>query len=268
MIYILSKLMNTNYPIILVHGLGAKDNNFFWGRIPKTLQSKGVDVYLGSSQSWGCIEYNAEQLAKRIDEILHQTKKEKVNLIAHSKGGVDARYLISTLGYDNRVASLTTVSTPHRGAEIADFIHKKPFIYKAPIQKAIETMVKVFGDKSSQPYKILEELQTCAMQEFNKKNPNKKNVYYSSYHSILKNATDDLTYYASFQYISKIAGPNDGVVSMKSAEWGESFTLIQGKEKIGISHTDIVDLSRRKISGIEIPDIYVGMVDKLIEKGL
>lgn len=259
--------MKTKYPILLAHGLGAKDNSFFWGRIPKTLQEKGLDVYLGDSESWGCVEYNARQLAARIDEILKQTKKEKVNIIAHSKGGIDARFLISTLGYDDRVASLTTVSTPHRGAEIADFIHGSEIIYRAPVHKAIETMVKVFGDKSPQPYKILEEMQTSTMEEFNQKNPNKKKVYYSSYHSLLKNATDDLTYFASFQYLSKKAGPNDGVVSMKSAEWGETFTLIQGKEKSGISHTEIIDLQRHKISGVDIPNIYIEMVDKLIEKG-
>src|SRR5690606_21994510 len=43
-----------------------------------------------------------------------------VNLFAHSMGGLDSRFLISSLGYGDRVASLTTLSTPHRGTAVAD----------------------------------------------------------------------------------------------------------------------------------------------------
>jgi triacylglycerol lipase len=44
----------------------------------------------------------------------------KVNLIAHSMGGLDARFVVASLGYGDRVASVTTLSTPHRGSAIAD----------------------------------------------------------------------------------------------------------------------------------------------------
>ncbi len=46
-----------------------------------------------------------------------------MNIIAHSMGGLDARYLISRLqpkGVD--VRSLVTVATPHRGSALADYI--------------------------------------------------------------------------------------------------------------------------------------------------
>lgn len=46
----------------------------------------------------------------------------KVNIIAHSMGGLDARYMISALGGANRVASLTTISTPHTGSKVANFV--------------------------------------------------------------------------------------------------------------------------------------------------
>src|SRR6185369_6230360 len=44
----------------------------------------------------------------------------KVNILAHSMGGLDARFAIARLGLADRVASLTTVATPHRGTALAD----------------------------------------------------------------------------------------------------------------------------------------------------
>ena len=44
-----------------------------------------------------------------------------VNLVAHSMGGLDARYLITHLNMAEQVRSLTTVSTPHRGTYLVDW---------------------------------------------------------------------------------------------------------------------------------------------------
>src|SRR6185295_14036690 len=43
----------------------------------------------------------------------------KVNLIGHSEGGLDARYVLAVR--PDLIASLTTVATPHLGADLADF---------------------------------------------------------------------------------------------------------------------------------------------------
>lgn len=50
---------------------------------------------------------------------------EPVHIIAHSMGGLDARFLLSPDNPGNmadRVISLTTISTPHRGSPIADLV--------------------------------------------------------------------------------------------------------------------------------------------------
>lgn len=60
------------------------------------------------------IEDNAAAIAKVVDTALSENNCEKVNIIAHSKGGLDCRYLITSMGYANKVASLTTINTPHR----------------------------------------------------------------------------------------------------------------------------------------------------------
>ena len=59
-------------------------------------------------------------IKRSILEVLTKTGAEKVNLIAHSKGGMEARYMIKVLGMNTHVASLTTISTPHHGSKTMD----------------------------------------------------------------------------------------------------------------------------------------------------
>ena len=79
----------TRYPVVLIHGAGFRDLRWpvYWGRIPAALQAEGAQLYYGLQDCWGSIETNAGQIARRIDEILAETGAQKVNVIAHSKGG-------------------------------------------------------------------------------------------------------------------------------------------------------------------------------------
>lgn len=107
------------YPILLVHGMGFRDNRSigYWGRIPQRLEENGFEVYLSGQDSNGSIESNAKKVSDSIDRILNAKNAEKVNIIAHSKGGLEARYIASTLGYSGKIASITTLSTPHNGSK-------------------------------------------------------------------------------------------------------------------------------------------------------
>lgn len=61
---------------------------------------------------------SAGELDARIRQIVRETGCGKVNIIAHSKGGLDCRYALAKLGTDQYTASLTTINTPHRGANL------------------------------------------------------------------------------------------------------------------------------------------------------
>ena len=183
---------------------------------------------MGNTSSWSGIESNALSLKKTVDSVLAECEVEKVNLIAHSKGGIDSRYLISTLDYAPKVASLTTISTPHFGSEIADFVFDRKYVHTELAKKITRFLAKIYGDKSPDPHKLLEDLTTKNMCKFNEKNFDSPFVYYSSYQNIMKNGFDDLTFFLSYNLIKEIAGENDGIVSLKSSKWGESCTLIKG----------------------------------------
>ena len=120
--------MKTRYPIVLVHGLGMKDTSFMksWGWIDRILRVQGYTVYKSSVDGFGTVESNAKQLKEEIGKILEETGAEKVNIIAHSKGGLDAKYMIQQMDMAKQVASLTTLCTPHKGSPIASFVMRFP----------------------------------------------------------------------------------------------------------------------------------------------
>lgn len=119
------------YPIVLMHGMGGFGTlevgpieiTYFKG-VVEDLAKIGESVFVTLAPPYATSEVRAQAVAKQIDQILARTGKAKVNLIAHSQGGLDARVLASPngLGYGDRIASVTTVATPHRGSKVADAV--------------------------------------------------------------------------------------------------------------------------------------------------
>jgi len=253
------------YPVILVHGIVAHDRKSlidFWGRIPETFRANGIKVYLGNTDSWGRFESNSEILKGTIDKVLQETGSEKVNIIAHSKGGLDSRYTIWKHNYGKAVASLTTICTPHHGTEIADLIFQQKIIHTKNAKKILKTFGEWYGDTNPDMYNVNYQLTTYNMKDFNEKVIMDPNVYYQSVYTTMRNAFDDLLVFNSYLYIKKISGPNDGVVSEKSASWSPNTKKIEK-----ISHPEILDYKKHKISGIHIPDIYMDIVRDLGKRG-
>ncbi|MCL2210910.1 MAG: hypothetical protein FWB95_03190 [Treponema sp.] len=253
------------YPIILVHGIIAHDRESiinFWGRIPETFAENGIKIFLGNTDAWGSFESNAELLKDTIDKVLLETRSGKVNIIAHSKGGLDSRYLIKKYNYGGKVASLTTISTPHHGAELADLIFHQKIVHTKSVKKALEIYGHIIGDINPDLYSVNYELTTQNMKVFNENIIPDEQVFYQSVYTTMKNAFDDIAHFNNYLSIRKVSGDNDGLVSEVSARWSDNI-----KKYENISHTEILDIKKRKISGIHIPDIYMDIVRALGERG-
>ncbi|TPF91640.1 triacylglycerol lipase [Bifidobacterium sp. UTBIF-78] len=119
-----ARICATRYPVLLVHGVFFRDTQAlnYWGRVPAELQRNGATIYYGEHQSAASVPDAARELTARIRRIVEMTGCGKVNVIAHSKGGLDMRYAIARCGAAPYVASLTTVNTPHRGCGFADYL--------------------------------------------------------------------------------------------------------------------------------------------------
>jgi triacylglycerol lipase len=116
------------YPVLLLHGMAGfeKLKNIpvtYFNGVRDDLAAHGeTSVYTTLAPPYDTSEERAKALQTQIDDILKLTGKSKVNLVGHSQGGIDARLLASPngIGYGDRIASVTTVATPHRGSRVSD----------------------------------------------------------------------------------------------------------------------------------------------------
>lgn len=263
------------YPLIMVHGMGFRDNKVlgYWGRIPKELEKMGCRIYYGNQDSNADIETNGEVIRRRIDEVLAETGAEKVNILAHSKGGLDARYAISSLGAADKVASLTTISTPHNGSKSVDLLLKFPDFLVRFAGKCTDLVFRVCGDKEPNSYRVFHSFSTKCASEFNLKNPDAENVYYQSYAFVMKSVFSDMFMFFPSLAVKIIEGQNDGLLTPDAVKWGEFRGIHMSNSRRGISHCDEVDMRRRRLTkrqgdGIsDIVEFYKGVVAELRDKG-
>lgn len=269
-------ICNTKYPILLVHGTGFRDRKWlgYWGRIPKALENAGARVFYGNQDSWATIEQNAEMLREELQRMIQETKCGKVNIIAHSKGGLEARYLASSLHCHDMIASITTISTPHHGSKTLDKVWKlpKPLIRFASV--FVNLWFRLLGDKKPDFYHACEQFSTRYMERFNATNSDMPAVYYQSYATAMKHPFSDILMCVPYVIIKAVEGENDGMVTTGSAQWTNFGGIWRGAAGRGISHCDTVDLRRRSLTkrksenGIsDIRVCYLDIASGLKEKG-
>ncbi len=260
----------TLYPIVMVHGIGFRDLRYFnyWGRAPRYLQRSGSTIYYGHQKAWGTIEENAAAIAQTIDRALEETGSLKVNIIAHSKGGLDSRYLITHMGYSDKVASLTTMSTPHRGSELLDFLNRLPKPVFRKLAQILDRSFAAFGDDSPDSYASAQQLAPAYCEAFNERTPDADGVLYQSYASIMRwSFSDSLLFFPHLLLWLKTGERNDGLVTESSARWGNYLGTLKSKSLRGISHGDMIDLKREDIKGFDSIEIYQSIVQNLKQRG-
>ena len=267
-----SKICETKYPCLLVHGVFFRDAKHFnyWGRIPKELEKNGAKIYYGNHESAASVYDSAVELAEKIKEIVSWCGCEKVNIIAHSKGGLDCRYAISELDIAPYVASLTTINTPHRGCSFADFLlYKSSEKLKNKVANTYNSSFKKLGDKKPDFLAAVNNLTQSYCEDFNKRIHTPENIFCQSVGSKVKKATSGkFPLNFSYHLVKLFDGANDGLVSEKSFAWGEKYTFIESNGTKGVSHGDMIDLNRRNFDGFDVREFYVNLVNDLKNRGL
>ncbi len=258
--------MATRYPILLVHGIALKDFSFFkaFGKIGETLRGAGNVVFTSRIDGFGKVETNAAQLKEEILSILALTGAEKVNIIAHSKGGLDSKYMIAQLGMEGHVASLTTLCTPHGGSPIAANLLRFPKPLLRLVSFWLNLLYRIFGDKEPDAYAVCRQLarrergeqETVAFSD---------TVYCQSYSATLEKSRDDFVMGIPLifsHYFEDDA--SDGMVTQASA----MFENYRGKcVKESVSHSEIVDFMAKKGKREKILGFYTALVGDLEKRG-
>lgn len=265
------KICETKYPVLLVHGVFFRDSKLlnYWGRIPKELADNGARVYYTYQQSALSVEESAAEIKKRIDELCAETGAQKVNIIAHSKGGLDARYAISRLGANEKTASLTTINTPHRGCvfvdRLFDTVSKET---RDRIAAVYNAALKKLGDTSPDFISAVTSLKSSVCEVFDKDINDMPNLLYQSVGSKAKNAHGGkFPLNISYPLVKRFDGENDGLVAVTSMAHGD-FTLVTVSGKRGVTHADMIDLNRENIKGFDVREFYVSLVSDLKRRGL
>ena len=258
--------MQTKYPIILAHGVALREWRIFksFGRIEKTLREAGYAVYAANTDGFGSIENNAAQLKTQIEEILRSESTDKVNIIAHSKGGLDSLYMIQELGMAGAVASLTTLSTPNKGSRIASGLYRLPRWIKGFLAFWINLWYRIFGDKHPDALTVCRQLQLTpndAPERFAVPD----GVYCQSYSATLQRSRDDFLMSIPL-YFSRHWGERntDGLVSVESAKYAEYRGDCLEES---LSHSEIIGLSLKKKKRRKVYAFYLSLCRELAERG-
>ncbi|KAI1313376.1 hypothetical protein EDD11_002686 [Mortierella claussenii] len=222
-------------PVVLCHGFFGFDTldpglDFqldYWYGVREALSEIGCSVHTAKVPPFAGIEQRAQHLKEYIERTVEHGAE--LNLIAHSMGGLDCRYMVSQLQSSHfKVRSLTTLATPHRGSSFADYV-----MSDIVGQRRLElfwTMLKIVGIERG----AAENLTTYYLQdEFNPKTPNHPDVAYFSYGAMFEPGFIS-RFKFSWNVIMDREGPNDGLVSIKSAKWGTYVRTIPNADHMDL----------------------------------
>jgi triacylglycerol lipase len=244
------------YPIVLAHGFFGFDTfagldflTYFY-EVKDELAKDGEPlVFTPTVDPFNDSATRSAQLEARIVSILAETGHAKVNLVAHSQGGLDARLV--AFRRPELVATVTTFSTPHRGTPVSDLVARGDSDSAAAA--VVDALVNLAArplwseaDARTSITKALMQFTTANMLEFNANVPNAEGVVYASYagRSALMLAADECKVSGRPDFVRQfedtrdpltsmlsVTGavispnpfdlvPHDGLVPVESAKWG------------------------------------------------
>ena len=209
------------YPVVLAHGLFGFDEvglgtarRAYWKGIRAALEKDGCKVIVPRVPAVGSVADRAAALARALSEV----DEKKLNVLAHSMGGLDARFAAARLGLGRRLAALVTVGTPHRGSPLADL--GTDLAQRVGLQRVLAV--------AGVSLEAFHDLATARMARFNEEVPDVRSVAYASVVGVVrrKRRTNPLLV-PSYLWMRSRWGPGDGVVPASSQRWGEVLAEVE-----------------------------------------
>lgn len=177
------------HPIVLAHGmfgfehLADLEGLDYYFRVEDTLQDRGDVVLVREVDPFNDSYVRGQQLLDAIEAFVDDSDYEKVNIIAHSQGGLDARYVAHHR--PDLVASVVTISSPHNGTPVADIVVE--LVRNQTFRDLVDALVRLVGkplfdevgDKTSL-FRPLENMSQEGIARFNGEITDQPGILYAS----------------------------------------------------------------------------------------
>lgn len=251
------------FPIVLAHGFvgfedfaGVDFVQYFFGVKDALALDGELEVFTPAVDPFNASAVRGAELLAHVERVLAETGAERVNLIGHSQGGLDARWVAHAR--PDLVASVTTISTPHRGSAVADLV-----LDLSPgdqgFRDLLDQLVRLLGrplwDASgteTSVFAALRQLSSAGAAEFNREITDAPGVRYfsiagrsdrhgggaicdvDSMRPFIRGYENELDPIDPLLSLSEeildgglfAPDPNDGLVTVASAIWGEFLGCI------------------------------------------
>jgi len=256
--------------IVLVHGSTANGSNLsigpldlgtYFRGIPEFLSSNGTVVKVAQLPTDASIAERAAVLKNFLET---EMKGQMVNIIAHSIGGLDARYMVSVLK-SFQVSTITTIGTPHYGTPLADWANRQ--------------MNSSFGlwywffrlvGYDFKGRRFLPEITTAKMKVFNEKVPDSLDVRYFSVRTRARFNEGGLSMalfltarWMEGQGHYLTANGHDGMVPYDSQVWGKELPTASIDHLAQINHHDL----RFSTNKDESMNMWFNIYENLLKEG-
>ncbi|TVQ66848.1 MAG: hypothetical protein EA360_05025 [Balneolaceae bacterium] len=264
------EIVQLNYPVLLCHGYGGFSMLISPSPIHKAcmrLREHGVAAFAPNIVPYATIDIRAEQWVEIIWTLMKQYSFEKINVVAHSMAGLDMRYAINHLDLVEKVASLTTIATPHRGTSLAELVLTAP----EAIREKLGDLADWFGEsiyphQKSDAVAAVEQLtREYVTKVFNPENPDIGKIPYFSYSAAVGKGTPhplNPIYRLQNQLIYQQEGPNDAFVTAESAVWGTHL------DTLPISHLEQIDIQVSRERRPLVNEFWLSLILNLKKEGL
>jgi triacylglycerol lipase len=249
-------------PIVLHHGILGFPNLKvgpvrlkYYRRVDRVLSKLGHPVIVTRVHPTAGIETRARQLKEIILRHLSFLGHRRTVVIAHSMGGLDARYMISRLGMEDHVSALLTITTPHRGSAFADW--------------CVQHLDRLGGLRFARSLKLdvaaVDDLTTERCEAFNQEVIDSPMVRYFSVSASRPWRRVPPFALPSHKIVSKAQGENDGLVAVKSAIWGTHLGTWPADHWHTINHRLVLELKDK--TG-DITPYYLDALEKMERMGV
>lgn len=261
-------IISLRYPVFFCHGFGAFGSLMQPSPLHHPcmlMRERGIIAFAPNITPYASIEIRAADWVQLIRQVCEQYGFRKLNIIAHSMGGLDIRYALANTDIIKNIASVTTVSTPHKGTYLADFVLKTPDKITEKLGELADWLGNnVFPSEKSNALEAVEQLSRHYIQEvFNPATP-LPDIPAFSYSAAVGKATDySLNPIFLFQnnLIYEQEGINDSFVSVESSAWAEHLGTVP------LSHTNQINIQVSRENKPVYLDFWTGVAKTLQEKG-